>query len=218
MANARATRPPETAPRKRGRPKLIPDEAQRSHIVESARELFVERGYGRTTTDDIAAHCRVSKQTLYRLFPSKQALFIAIVDAHRQSMLALPDNYDGLPLQEALEKIFTIDIDARADKERVALLRLVILESHQFPELRDILIRHGAEKSHGELTQWLAEQSRRGLVKFDHVGNAAQILMDMIFGAIIFKASADFSWPGVKQRRAYIRQCISVFLKGVVPR
>lgn len=218
MTNARATRQPKTAARQRGRPKLMPDEAQRSHIVESARDLFVERGYGRTTTDDIAARCRVSKQTLYRLFPSKQVLFAAIVDAHRQSMLALPEDYDGLPLQKALEKIFKIDIDSQADRGRVALLRMVMLESHQFPELKDILIRHGAEKAHDELRKWLAGQRKRGRIKIDDVDSAAHMLMDMIFGAVIFKASGDLTWPGAKQRSAYIRQCVSVFLNGVVPR
>ena len=76
-------------------------------------------------------------------------------------MLALPGDYDELPLDQALEKIFKIDIDPKADKERVALLRLVLMEALQFPELEDILRRHGGDRSREELANWLSEQCRR---------------------------------------------------------
>ncbi|KIZ32676.1 TetR/AcrR family transcriptional regulator, partial [Rhodopseudomonas palustris] len=173
--------------RQRGRPKLIPDDAQRRMIADCARELFLERGYGRTTTEEVAARCRISKHTLYRLFPGKPALFAAIVDVHRHSMLALPGDYDGLPLDRALERIFQIDIDPEADRQRVALLRLVLLEAHQSPELGDIVRRHGADKSRAELADWLAARAKTEAMVIDHFDSAARILMDMIFGAVAFK-------------------------------
>ena len=125
--------------RNRGRPKLASDDTQRLAIVDGARQLFVERGYGRTTTDDVAAQCRISKQTLYRLFPGKAALFAAVVEAHRYSMLALPGDYDALPLEQALAQIFQIDIDPKLDEDRMALLRLVTLETRQHPELEEMM-------------------------------------------------------------------------------
>ena len=71
--------------RRRGRPKTAPDEHQRACIVERARQLFVANGYGRTTTEDVATACHISKQTLYRLFEGKCGLFTAVVEAHRQA-------------------------------------------------------------------------------------------------------------------------------------
>ncbi len=215
---AQTRRTDETTRRPRGRPKVMSDAAQRALIVTEARKLLLEKGYGRTTTDDVAARCRISKQTLYRHFPGKPALIAAVVDSHRQSMLDLPNNYDGLPLDEALEKIFKIDIDPKADKERVALLRLVLLEALQFPELEDILRRHGGDRSREELAKWLSEQCRRGLMAIEDVDSVAQILMDMIFGAVVFKASRRLELPGPKERNAHIRRCIAIFLNGVVPR
>jgi TetR/AcrR family transcriptional repressor of mexJK operon len=204
--------------RPRGRPKLRPDDAQRSSIVESARELFLQKGYGRTTIDEVASHCRISKQTLYRLFAGKPALFAAIIDRHRHAMLALPGDYDGLPLDHALERIFKIDIDPRADQERVALLRLVMLEAPQSPELGEIVHRYGAEKSRAELAKWLKARSASGDIMVDHPGSAARILMDMIFGAMAFKAIGGGNWSGDKDRNTHIRHCIAVFLNGVRPR
>lgn len=205
-------------PARRGRPKRVSDEARRRRIVEEARRLFIADGYGRTTTDHIAARCRISKQTLYHLFPGKPALFAAVVDAHRQSMLALPGDYDRLPLDEALARIFRVDIDDEQHRERVALLRLVTLECARFPELGEILKRHGAERSRADLAAWLARQCAAGRMGLDDADAAARMLMDMIFGAVAMKAAGDIEWPGAEDRRAHIRRCIAVFLYGVATR
>ena len=204
-------------PPQRGRPKLRTDHEQRILIAASARRLFQDKGYGRTTTDDIAALCRISKQTLYRLFPGKPALFAAIVEQHRQSMLALPDDYDDLPLDRALEKIFKIGIDQAAEEERVTLLRVVMLETHQYPELSDILRRHGADKSRADLAQWLAKQSENGSINIDNPDRAARLLMDMIFGGMVFKSMTvdSLPWPDAEERDDHVRRCVSVFLNGV---
>jgi len=131
--------------RARGRPKAMSDEVQRNLIIKDAWQLFSERGYRGTTMNDVVARCRVSKRTLYRLFPSKPKLFTAIVDLHRHSMLALPGDYGDLPLDQALERIFQIDLDPEADRERMAFLQLIVLEARQDPQLRDILREHGGE-------------------------------------------------------------------------
>ena len=54
--------------------------ATRQALIESATALFAERGYGRTSLDDIAAGARVTKGALYGHFESKQALFRAVVE------------------------------------------------------------------------------------------------------------------------------------------
>lgn len=204
--------------RKRGRPKVTPDDTQKSLILRKATELFVEKGYAKTTTDEVAASCRVSKQTLYRLFSGKLALFTAVVDTHRQTMLDLPGDYDGLPLQEALERIFKIDIEPEMDRARIAFARSVTIEATQFPEIRDVFKRHGRDKSRADLAQWLDHQGKRGMIEIDDPDCAAHILMDMILGAIIHKEQDDSVWPGGGLQKDYIRRCIAVFLNGVRPR
>lgn len=204
------------APRKRGRPKAMPDEVQRSLIVACAGQLLLEKGYGRTTTDDVAARCRMSKQTLYRLFPNKPALFAAVVDAHRHKVLALPGDYEGLPLDEAIEKIFKIDIDTQADKERITLVLSLMIEAPQFPELWDLLRHHGIDASRAELSAWLDRQKKKGRIKIDDADGAAGMLMDMIYGRI-FKTMIGSPWPAPEELRTHIRRCVAVFLHGVVP-
>jgi AcrR family transcriptional regulator len=50
-------------------------------ISEAALRVFAARGYGAATVAEIARAARVSTGNVYRYYPSKEALFYAVVDA-----------------------------------------------------------------------------------------------------------------------------------------
>ena len=204
----------EQRPR-RGRPKVLPDEVQRAIVVETARRLFVRKGYGSTTTGDVAAAARISKQTLYRLFPSKRALFAAVVDAHRQSVLALPGNYEDIPIEQALESIFQLNMDQRAHQERLALIKILLSEAQQFPELQKIAREHGADPSRRDLAEWIAEQRKQGRITVDDPDAAARALLDMILGSAILNMNIGRRAPSLSEFRDHARRSIAIFLNGV---
>jgi AcrR family transcriptional regulator len=54
---------------------------KRAQILEAASRIFATRVYHLVTMDEVAHTARVGKGTLYRYFPSKEALYLAIVDA-----------------------------------------------------------------------------------------------------------------------------------------
>ena len=60
---------------RRGRRK----EARPGELLDAALELFVERGFAATRVDDVALAAGVSKGTLFLYFPTKEALFQAVV-------------------------------------------------------------------------------------------------------------------------------------------
>lgn len=210
--------PGAAARRGRGRPKLMSDAEQALSIARQARDLFLQKGYGRTTMEDIVACCRISKSTLYRLFPSKTEVFGAVIDDHRQSMLALPGHYDKLPIDEALARIFRIDIDDDANHERFLLIRLVLVEAREFPELRTLLRDRGAGASRQDLARWLEEQRVAGRIDIPDANDAAKALMDLIFGAIVVKSETIHEWPPRHERIRYLRNCIRMFTQGIMPR
>jgi AcrR family transcriptional regulator len=212
------TSPPphaEKARRGRGRPKLSSDEQQASAIARQARDLFVENGYARTSMEEIAARRHISKRTLYRLFPNKAEVFGAIVDDHRQSMLALPGDYDDLSLEEAIGRIFLVDIDEETHRKRIEVLRLVIVEGRQFPELTALLHEHGGDKSLTMLTQWLEAQARRGRIDIEDAATTAKMLMDVMFGAIAMQGAEGLQSPGGDNWRLHLRRSIRIFVNGV---
>lgn len=199
--------------RRRGRPKVVPDDRQREHVVETGRLLFLERGYGRATMDEVAARARISKQTLYRFFANKLSLFAAVVEAHRHSMLALPGDYDRLPIAEALAAVARLDIGPEEDRERHALLEMAFHESVTHPELRATLLVHGVEMAHQDLTHWLEQRAAMEPLRIDDPAGLARIFMDMVFGASRPPRPGEIEPPGARRRR--LEKCIEVFLDGV---
>lgn len=52
----------------------------RAAVVDAARALFLERGYGATTIEAISARSDVPSATVYRLFASKRGILKALLD------------------------------------------------------------------------------------------------------------------------------------------
>jgi len=69
-------------PRPRGRPpgRTAEGEATRRRLYETAISLIGERGYEATTLRDVAGRAGVSVGLLYRYFPSKRSIVLALYD------------------------------------------------------------------------------------------------------------------------------------------
>ncbi|MEV5609117.1 TetR/AcrR family transcriptional regulator [Streptomyces sp. NPDC052225] len=65
-----------TSPARRGRPR---SEDAGARILGAARGLLTERGYDRFAIDEVAARAGVAKTTLYRRWPTKDHLLVALV-------------------------------------------------------------------------------------------------------------------------------------------
>ena len=70
------------APRKR-----LTGQARRAAILDSALEVFAERGYHASFIDDIAGHAGISKALIYEHFSSKQQLYAELFDQHAVELL-----------------------------------------------------------------------------------------------------------------------------------
>ena len=67
-------------------------EQRRGQLLAVAQELFSAGGYHHVSMDDIAERAHVTKPVLYRHFPSKLDLYLAIVDARGQDLLTAIDD------------------------------------------------------------------------------------------------------------------------------
>ena len=204
--------------RRRGRPKVAPDAVQRAEIAEAAWAILLERGYGGMSMSDVAARARVSLRTIYRFYPAKQQLFAGVVALQRRSLLALPGNYDHLPLVDALEQIFQIDVPPEAEHQREALMSIILVEGRQFPELSEVLGEHGPAHSRHLLAGWLEGQRSLGRVVFADAGLVANMLMDVVFGAVALRRIDQPVVSDGCDRPAYLRRCFETIVEGLRPR
>lgn len=62
----------------------------REKVLEAARELFASQGF-EVPLDEIAAKAGVGPGTVYRHFPTKQALFQAVTEARVAALIASAD-------------------------------------------------------------------------------------------------------------------------------
>jgi AcrR family transcriptional regulator len=67
-------------PRARARSRRPPREEVRRRILAAATEVFLERGFGGASVEEIAAAAGFSKGAVYSNFEDKDALFLALVD------------------------------------------------------------------------------------------------------------------------------------------
>lgn len=72
-------------------------EQTRGEVITTARRLFEERGYSRTTIAEVARTANVSPETIYKAFSSKGALLAAVVRA------AIRGEADEAPFRERPE-------------------------------------------------------------------------------------------------------------------
>ena len=79
---------------------------RREHLINTAIELFCERGYHATGIDKIIEKAGVSKKTLYTHFRSKEELIIAALRQHdglfRNNLMRQVDSLADTPLEKLL--------------------------------------------------------------------------------------------------------------------
>jgi AcrR family transcriptional regulator len=66
----------------------LPRGERRDQLMAAALEVFVAQGYHAASMDDIATRAGVSKPVLYQHFPGKLELYLALLDASADGLLA----------------------------------------------------------------------------------------------------------------------------------
>jgi len=106
--------------------KRLSAEERRGIIIEAAVSAFARDGYDGTKMDGIATRAEITKPVLYDHFPSKQALFLAVLESIRDSLIARGKAIaqdDGSPEQKFRRSIdaFLEFVEQTPDAARVLL-------------------------------------------------------------------------------------------------
>lgn len=206
-----------TARRDRGRPQLRPDDETRQIIYEAARHEFAANGYAATSTETVARSAGVSTKTLYRLMPNKAALFEGMVSDRLDRFLSDFDLQvsEDADIEAGLNAALLAYADLGLDPDVVALQRIILQETGQFPGLAAAFYNNGIVRTTAALTKWLRVQVRRGLIDLDNPEEAAGILIGMVASAPQRAAIyGSVPLPTRAQLKARVRKCVKLFLHG----
>ncbi|WP_419690607.1 TetR/AcrR family transcriptional regulator [Burkholderia theae] len=174
---------------------------KRSAILDGAKTVFLSQGFGLATMDDVAAAAGVGKQTVYRHFKSKEALFVGLVTsmcAQVGGVLAgaLDAQADGLPEAElrelgwALARILIVPDNLR-------LYRAIVAEAERLPELGQVFYENGLKV----VRAFAAKILRK---RFDESTAAlrAATFVQLVLGDAYLELSIGFPVPDVDARFA----------------
>ncbi len=152
---------------------------KRQAILDAAAATFLEHGFVGTTMDQIAAVAGVSKQTVYKHFGDKQALFTAaVVDIIENAARRSADEMAGLAaggdLQHGLEELARATVRVLTAPPIVRWRRLIIGEADRFPDLARTWHERAIEAGYRSLAALLAELDAQGRLRVDDPLRAAQ--------------------------------------------
>lgn len=118
---------------------------RREQILEAAFEEFSINGYAATRLDDVARRAQIAKGTVFFHFKNKRVLFRSVVRhmIHRvlgdaDAFVAAFSGSAGELLRELLSRPYT---EVAKNEKARGIIRLLIAEAHNFPQLSDIYYR-----------------------------------------------------------------------------
>lgn len=137
---------------------------RRRLILDVAERSFLERGFAETSMSTIAAELGGSKTTLWSYFPSKEALFAAVLDAKIDAFRqALDDTL--IPkgsVEAALTRFGRVLLQKVMTREITMLHRLIVAEVDRFPDVGRSFAERGPERVRARLCRYLEEAMAAG--------------------------------------------------------
>jgi TetR/AcrR family transcriptional repressor of mexJK operon len=196
--------------RRVGRP---PDLEKRAAILEAGRVAFTRDGYG-ASMDQIAQDAGVSKQTIYKHFSSKEALFLDIVRQRCERVTApLVDHPPGEPPAVTLHRLGLAYLDLFDMADYASVHRLLAAEVGRFPGLVSEFFKLGPDRSRKLLVDYLKGQVAAGALRVDEPDLAAEQFFGLVAGQRPLRAvygQAAMLTPAQADQR--VRSAVAVFL------
>ena len=207
---------PGTRPRWRRRSQARPGE-----IVEAALAVFSEKGFAAARLDDIAARAGVSKGALYLYFETKQALFEAVVRETIAPRLAIVEGavvQDDPAFGVMVRALFSSLADEVAQRRLGAVLKMVVSESGNFPDLARVWRREVVDRVLNAIAAAVTKAQARGEVRPGDArlmvfSVAGPLLMGVLWQEVLVPVGAE-----PIDLRALLAQHAEVIILGLLTR
>lgn len=185
-------------------------------IIKSAIEVFSQKGFEQASMEGISKQAGVSKRTLYKYYPNKDALFEVIVDKlicrfHDQKALQFEPSVSVAKQLQTLTQQQLCYINTE-DFQMTA--RMVMAECIRCPHTSRLLMEKFAaiEDSYG-LTVWVKQGVAAGVLEVENVSQAVEQYIGSIKASVFWpQLLAHQPPPSCEQVNAAIETAVRCFV------
>ena len=186
-------------------------------VLNAATTVFLANGFSAATTDMIQREADVSKATMYACFPTKEAMFAAVIE--RECSVVSGTVRAIQPQHGNIAKTLT-DIGASYLKiilspPALSLFRVVAAEAPRFPDLARRFYLAGPNIITSMVAEQLAEAARTGEIDVQYVGidAAASHYVSMLRGEGLLECLMHpTAQPSAAQIDHWVRLAVTTFL------
>ena len=140
-------------------------EARPQELLDAALDLFVEKGFAATRSEEVATRAGVSKGTLYLYYPSKEDLLKEVVRQNVVNRIVqgvdLIRHFDG-PTSELLARVLRLWWERMGETRASGILKLMMSEARNFPDIAQFYVDEVIKPSHAMLAALVQRGIDRG--------------------------------------------------------
>jgi TetR/AcrR family transcriptional regulator len=197
-------------------------EARPQELLDAALDLFVEKGFAATRSEEVAARAGVSKGTLYLYYPSKEELLKAVIRANLSQEIAegadIVRGFEG-STPELLEHLMHEWWRRIGETRASGICKLVITEVRNFPDIAQFYLEEVVQPAQSMIAGVVQRGIDRGEFRALPVHEVVHALMAPILFMMLHKHSMGVACPGTAidpQRLLGVQ--IELALNGLRPR
>ncbi|EHS58389.1 TetR/AcrR family transcriptional regulator [Paenibacillus sp. Aloe-11] len=188
---------------------------RRKEIIEAALNVFGTKGYSRTNIEDITNEIGMSKGAIYQYFKNKEELFISTIreTSQKQMLFKLTKlEQETVSIEEFLVEIGMVFLSVFEDPRKIKLMRIIIGETPNFPEIGELFYHEVVEKASEQIGKMLKP----------HVSNeidpvlSIRLFIGSIWSFVIFQEMVPMK-DRKYENEAIIQHAIRVFQHGIIP-
>lgn len=191
--------------------------AKRESIVLTAKDIFLREGYSATSMATVAAQVGGSKATLYNYFPSKEDLFVAVVQefCERNSEVFGSLDWGAGDFRSALTRFGRGIARLMVSDEVIAMHRLIAAEAGRFPEIGEAYYNAGVSRGKEQLHARFEAAAAAGYIRVADPRMAAQHFFDLCMAGMHRRRLWNMGGtPTEAEIDAQVDAAVEAFLNG----
>ncbi|MBI2411978.1 MAG: TetR/AcrR family transcriptional regulator [Deltaproteobacteria bacterium] len=194
-------------------PRHLPADERRAVTIEAVVELAAEQNPSEITTASIAKRMKLTQGALFRHFPSKKAIWKAVMEWVAERLLARTDKAEQTaptPLA-ALESVFMAHIDFIARHPGVPRMIFGELQSASDTPAK-LMVRTLIDNYKKRLQALIEKGKSRGDLALEVDSAAAATLFIGTVQGLVIQSMLD---GGVKRLRAEAPAVFAIYMRGI---